>query len=78
MHLKPSEYLVLLAGGIRPLARLLNRAPSSVYNWTVRTRKSGESGNIPQQLHKEILKLAKEKSWDITTDDLLYGKTLKK
>jgi len=78
MHLSPSEYLILLAGGIRPLARLVGREASNVYKWKKYTNKSGETGCVPQQLHKKLLLIAKEKSWDLTLEDLLNGKTLQK
>ena len=78
MYLSPSDYLILLSGGVRPLARLIGRAPSSVCKWRDYENQSGETGRIPQQLHKKILKIAQEKSWDLSLDDLLYGKTLKK
>jgi hypothetical protein len=51
--------------GVRPLARSLEIAPSTISRW----REGG--GNVPSKYHIRIIDLAKG---DISTDDLVYGR----
>lgn len=72
-YLTPAKLVILLFGGVRPLARLLGRAPSSVTKW-----QKIEDGGVPRKCHLRILEIAKQKGITLTPDDLVFGRTLSK
>jgi hypothetical protein len=63
-NVKPAE-VVTQELGVRPLARQLGIAPSTVGKWKERT------GGIPSVYHKRIIELAEGR---ITADDLVFGR----
>lgn len=73
MKLKPAEYVAFVMGGYREAARLIGRHHTAVSRWK---SPRGLNGNVPVAVHRIILGIAKKKRWDITADDLLYGRVL--
>ena len=71
VYLTPSKLVILLFGGVRPLARLLDKRPSTISQWQVT-----EDGGIPRKAQLKILELAKKKGIELTPDDLMLGRTL--
>lgn len=69
-HLRPADYVILLFGGVRPLARLIGRAPSSVSRW------QRGHGTVPAKIQPKLLSLAKARRLDLTPDDLILGRTM--
>lgn len=61
--MSPAQIVVSHFGGTRPTARALDRNPSAVHKWL-------STGNIPQVLHKKILK----KVPSITPEELIFGR----
>ena len=53
--------------GIRPLARALDRNPTTVLRWR-------DSGLVPSTYHADILKLAAKQGKTLTADDLVLGR----
>ena len=51
--------------GVRPLARMLEIAPSTVGKWKER------GGDIPSRYHKQIIELG---NGQITANDLVFGR----
>lgn len=78
MYLSPSAYVILLGGGVRPLARKLEKSPAAVSKWREYTNLAGEKGGIPRSCHKKLLALAEKLGWDLTAQDLVNGKKLTK
>ena len=76
--MKPADYIIHIFGGVRPTARALNRAPSSVTAWRWPRKRKGLNHTIPSALHQKILKIAKDEGLDITASDLIYGRDTKK
>jgi len=76
--MKPAEYLISTMGGVRPTARALGRAPSTVSKWRKSRKEGGTGGQIPTMLQPKILKLAAKKKLPITARDLIYGRVRKK
>ena len=68
-YLTPAE-LVIEELGVRPLARAVKRAPSTVSRWRNR-----EDGLVPSEYHRTILRLAGRK---ITASELVHGRTVRR
>jgi hypothetical protein len=77
MHLKPSEYVVKVFGGVRATARAIGRCPASVSKWSDKRKNRGCDGNIPSRAQRIILDIAKRKKMDITPSDLINGRLIK-
>lgn len=73
VYLTPSKLVILLFGGVRPLARLLNKTQSSVSKW-----QNSDAGDVPGKCHRQILELAKKRGVELTPEDLVYGRVIKK
>ena len=64
----PAEIVIEMFGGIRPLAKQMNLAPSTVLRWLQR------GGVIPLRHWPAIQELAKKKKMKLTLEDLAAGK----
>lgn len=73
-HLTPAACAVNAFGGVRALARLLGKSPSSVSRWNKPRRKGGSAGSIPISALQQILRLAREKDLKLSVDDLVSGR----
>lgn len=71
VYLSPAKLVILLFGGVRPLARLLDKAQSSVSKW-----QNTDDGGVPRKCHLKLLQIAKERGVELTPDDLVFGRTL--
>lgn len=71
----PSEWVILQFQGVRPLARALNRAPSTVARWALSAKQKGHDGRVPGAHHTDILRIAEKQRLDITASDLISGRT---
>jgi len=72
-HLPPSKLAILLFGGVRPLARAIDKAQSSVSKW-----QKSQDGGIPRKVHAVLLAVAKRKGIELTAEDLIYGRDISK
>lgn len=72
--MSPAVYVIKMFGGIRPTAKALNRAPSTVIAWKTPKNRKGTGGRIPGANHKLILRIAKRRGLDITESDLIWGR----
>jgi len=73
VYLTPSKLVILLFGGVRPLARLLNKTQSSVSKW-----QKSDDGDVPGKCHRQILDLAKKRGVDLSAEDLVFGRVIEK
>lgn len=73
VYLTPSKLVILLFGGVRPLARLLNKTQSSVSKW-----QKSDDGDVPGKCHRQILDIAKKRGIELTAEDLVFGRVIKK
>jgi hypothetical protein len=71
VYLTPSKLVILLFGGVRPLARLLDKKPSSISQWQITA-----DGGVPRKCHVKLLELAKKRSVELSAEDLVFGRTL--
>lgn len=70
-HLTPAEKCIAAFGGIRSLARALERNPSSILRWRKPKKEGGSAGAVPSNLQGVILELARERGLALTADDLI-------
>lgn len=70
MRLSPAEYTVYVFKGVRATAKAVHRDPAAVSRWR-------KKGNVPINVQRVILEIAKEKKLDITPSDLINGRTIK-
>lgn len=54
-------------GGVRKLARALNRDPAAVSRWQ-------KSGIVPTSVQRRLLELAWERGIDISAHDIVFGR----
>ncbi len=76
MKKSPADYVIHIFGGVRPLARLIDRHPSSVAAWKRPADKRGGGGIVPVRLHADLLKLAVKKKLDLNAEDLIFGRKM--
>jgi hypothetical protein len=75
--LTPAELVIRRFGGVRPLARELDKSPSTISLW--RSRHSGKIPNRsetlgdPKGTHIRLLELAKKRDIPLTADELING-----
>lgn len=78
VHLSPAEYVIFCFNGVRATARAIGRTPSAVSKWQKYKDKDGRVGGVPRGVQSEILAAAKRLDVDITADDLVYGRKVKR
>ena len=71
MQLNPAQCLVKAFGGVRPAARILKRSPGSVGRWV-------KNGTVPTSIQKTALRKAVLNGYDLTANDLIYGRKIKR
>lgn len=74
--LTPADLVIKRFGGVRPLARLLEKNPSTISLW--RSRHMGRIPNRsgrgdPRGTHLQLLELAKSQQVALTADELING-----
>lgn len=67
----PADKCIEAFGGIRALARALERNPSSISRWRRPKDEGGSAGAVPSSLQGRILALAQERGLSITAEDLI-------
>lgn len=70
-YLNPAEYVILVFGGASIVGKHIGRNRTSVWKW-----KAYEG--VPRQHHKTLLEVAKKQKIDLTAQDLISGRTLRK
>jgi hypothetical protein len=66
-HTSPVELAIDMFGGVRKLARALNRDPAAVSRWQ-------KSGIVPTSVQRRLLELAWERGIDISAHDIVFGR----
>lgn len=67
----PADKCIEAFGGIRPLARALERNPSSIVRWRKPKDEGGSNGAVPSGLQGRILAMAQERGLSLTAEDLI-------
>lgn len=78
MTLNPAEYVIYIFGGVRKTARICGRHYSSVSKWQNYVDSEGQVGNIPTPVKPILLKEAKKLGLDLTAEDLIYGRRIRR
>jgi hypothetical protein len=70
----PAEVVILLFGGVRPLAKKLKRSHSAIVRWRTPLCQGGTGGRIPSQAMAELIALAALEGKPLTPHDLIVGR----
>lgn len=71
----PADIVISRFGGVRPLARLLNKDPSTIHRWKQPADRGGLDGRVPSAVQVRLLELAREHNVELTPADLVLGST---
>lgn len=69
----PADIVISRFGGVRPLARLLGKDPSTIHRWKQPADKGGLDGRVPSAVQVRLLALAREQGVVLTPTDLVLG-----
>jgi hypothetical protein len=64
----PVELAIELFGGVRKLARMIDRDPAAVSRWR-------KAGAVPTSVQRRMLEVAWERGIDLTAHDIIFGRT---
>ncbi len=67
----PADKAITAFGGVRALARALERNPSSVVRWRKPKDEGGSNGAVPSSLQGRILAIAQARGLNLTAEDLI-------
>lgn len=71
----PAGKAIHAFGGVRPLARMLQRNPSSVSRWQKPREQGGTGGAIPTCVQGRLLAIARAEGIELTADDLILSES---
>lgn len=71
--MRPADIVIARFGGVRPLARLLGKDPSTIHRWRMPAAKGGLDGRVPSMVQSRLLELAAAHEVDLTAEDLVTG-----
>ena len=69
----PADIVISRFGGVRSLARLLGKDPSTIHRWRMPAAKGGLDGRVPSAAQIKLLALAKDRGVTLTADELIIG-----
>jgi transposase-like protein len=69
----PADIVISRFGGVRPLARLLGKDPSTIHRWRQPAERGGLDGRVPSAAQVRLLDLARERGIELSPADLVLG-----
>jgi hypothetical protein len=69
----PADIVISRFGGVRPLARLLSKDPSTIHRWRMPAAKGGLDGRVPSAVQVRLLDLARERGVALSAAELISG-----
>jgi transposase-like protein len=69
----PADIVISRFGGVRPLARLLGKDPSTIYRWKQPADRGGLDGRVPSAVQVRLLDLARKRGVELSPADLVLG-----
>lgn len=69
----PADIVISRFGGVRPLARLLGKDPSTIHRWKQPAEKGGLDGRVPSAVQVRLLELASLHGVALTPAELVLG-----
>jgi hypothetical protein len=67
----PADKAIEAFGGVRALARELDRNPSSISRWRASREEGGTGGAVPSNLQGRVLALARARGLGLVAEDLI-------
>lgn len=76
MHLSPAEIAIRAFGTPMNLARAVGASPAAPFRWKADRGPNGrgQAGDIPVPQIRRILEVARDRGYDLTERDLIYGR----
>lgn len=72
--MSPADIVITRFDGVRPLARLLGKDPSTIHRWRMPAAKGGLDGRVPSAVQVRLMVLAKERGVALTAEELINGR----
>jgi hypothetical protein len=69
----PADIVISRFGGVRPLARLLGKDPSTIHRWKQPADRGGLDGRVPSAVQVRLRDLARERGVELSPADLVLG-----
>lgn len=69
----PAELVINRFGGVRKLARLLGKDPSTIHRWKQPKERGGLDGRVPSSQQVKLLDLARAQGVALTAGELVVG-----
>ena len=66
-HMTPVQLAIQGFGGVRRLAKVIDRDPAAVSRWQ-------RSGIVPSAAQKQLLEIAWERGIQLTAHDIIFGR----
>jgi hypothetical protein len=66
-HMTPVQLAIQSFGGVRRLAKAIDRDPAAVSRWQ-------RSGIVPSAAQKQLLEIAWERGIQLTAHDIIFGR----
>lgn len=73
--MSPADIVIARFDGVRPLARLLGKDPSTIHRWRMPAAKGGLDGRVPSAVQARLMGIAKERGVVLTAEELINGST---
>ncbi len=70
----PAEHIIAAMGGTMKAAKLLGKDPTAVSRLKRSKDRKGNGGEIPRSWQKLILEISIKYGFDITANDLIFGR----
>jgi hypothetical protein len=67
LHTPPVEIVLAAFGGVRKLAKVIDRDPAAVCRWR-------KSGMVPNNMQRKVLEVAWERGIAITAHEMIFGR----
>ncbi len=78
MMLSPAEYVIHVFGSGQAVANVVGKTRQAVYLWKRPRKLGGCDGKVPTRSIEKILKAAKLRGLDLTAEDLIRGRNVRK
>ena len=71
--MRPADIVISRFNGVRALARLLGKDPSTIHRWRMPAVKGGLDGRVPSAAQAKLMELARLQGVQLTADELISG-----
>jgi len=69
----PADIVISRFEGVRPLARILGKNPSTIHRWRMPAAKGGLDGRVPSAVQARLMEIARERGVALSAEELING-----